>query len=105
MEVVVVSDPEAAAEHIFDQPVGDRMAVEGRRGVRSRGTAGNTDLVQDSANIRLGQGRSHAGTTDLGHCRNHKVRVDVLDPNAFGRQFGTDGLGPARKKGLGSRIN
>lgn len=81
------------------------MAVEGGRGVRGRGTTRDSDLAEDRADIGLRHGDQHGRTADLGHGRDNKVGVDVLDSDALGSQLGTNSLGPARQEGLGSRVN
>lgn len=105
LDIVVLVDPEATAEDIVNQPVGNGVAVVRGRGVRSRGTARDADLAQDGADIGLGHGDQEVGLADLGHGRDNKVGVDVLDSHALGGQLGTNGLGPAGEESLGARVD
>lgn len=67
LDVVVLVDPETAAQDIVNQPVGNGVAVVRGRSVRGRGTARDANLAQDGADIGLGHGDQEVGLADLGH--------------------------------------
>jgi len=93
-------DPEGSAEQVVDSPVGKGVAEERGGGERSGGTAGDAELSQDGANIRLGERNQETSTANLGHGRDNKVCVHVLNEDTLRSQLGTNGLGPAGEESL-----